>query len=343
MQKTKDLIELKAAVVNAIRAKMTKTGVIESYYNKVTEGTGACFNVSDSYVLRNSPKCSFLSQTDQLLMETEILECDLSAVWTIGRSFRHERRDGDGRHSSEFALLEYEAQNTDLNKLVLFQQEILNTAIKIGLESPLVSNEHKFRLERYIQNPAPTITYTDIIKRLNNGGISIKWGDKFSSEIEETICLLYDGPVQITHYPESVKFFNMYRTSRDELTPGLSTKEYNQRQYTVDCVDFLLPWAGETFRASQREGNYSTLKIKLSESKMLDQLATIRARTHGYSEDIPVPDSVLESACKPFVSYIELFNPEIHPDYESVARSGFGLGMGRLMQFLLGSTSVIKF
>ncbi len=336
----RELIKLKAEVVNAIRVHMAKVGAVESFYNKISGGTGACENVPTAFILQNTPEVSFLSQTDQLLIEADILEHDLTAIWTVGRSYRNEPRAGDGRHLAEFALLEYESRDMDLAKLIEFQQELLNVTIRVGLDSPIVPDEHKDRLARYMEKPAAVITYTDVIKRLNNGGVSINWGDDFRSEIEEMVCLLFDGPVQVTHYPESIKFFNMYRTDRAELEKGLSIEEYNRRRLTVDCVDFLLPWAGETFGASRREESYETLTIKLRESMMFDQMVTIRAeQVNGGT----VSDDVVESAWKPFVPYLELFNPEKHSDRRRVSRSGFGLGMGRLAQFLLGSTEVIVF
>ncbi|MHC4064136.1 MAG: amino acid--tRNA ligase-related protein [Planctomycetota bacterium] len=336
----RELVRLKADVVNAIRDCISKTGGVESYYNKITGGTGACENVPTAFLLQNTPELSFLSQTDQLLMEAEILEYGLDAVWTLGRSYRNEPRAGDGRHLAEFALLEYEARGMDLAKLVAFQQKLLNVTIEVGLRSPAVSNDHKERLKRYLETPAAVITYTDILKRLNDGGVSINWGDDFRSDIEEMVCLVFNGPVQVTHYPESIKFFNMYRSQRDRLEEGLPIDAYNRRRCTVECVDFLLPWAGETFGASRREENYETLKIKLRESLMFQQMAKIRAEQTNGGE---ATDEILEGAWKPFTPYLELFNPEKHPDRESVQRSGFGLGMGRLIQFLLGSTEVVPF
>ncbi len=335
-----ELIRLKANVVNAIRGRMRDLGAIESYYNKISGGTGACENVPTAFILQNTPELSFLSQTDQLLMEAEILECDVAGVWTMGRSYRNEPRAGDGRHLAEFALLEFEARDMDLDRLVDFQQELLNLAMEVALDSPIVPEEHQKRMRGYLKRSPVRVSYTDIIKRLNNGGVSIKWGDDFRSTIEEMVCLIFEGPVQVTHYPESIKFFNMYRSDRGRLEEGLPIGEYNRRRYTVDCVDFLLPWAGETFGASRREEDYATLTTKLRESVMFKQMAQIRAEQFNAGEPT---DEIVEQAWKPFVPYLELFNPERHPDRRSVSRSGFGLGMGRLTQFLLGATEVVVF
>lgn len=335
-----ELIKLKAEVVNAIRSRMRDLRAVESYYPKISGGTGACENVPTAFILQNTPDLSFLSQTDQLLMEAEVLEYDIPAVWTLGRSYRNEPRAGDGRHLAEFALLEFEARDMDLDGLMKFQQELLNLAMEASLDSPIVPDEHKARLRRFLKRPAETIAYTEVIKRLNDGGVSINWGDDFRSTIEEMVCLVFEGPVQVTRYPESIKFFNMYRTDRGELEEELPIEEYNERRYTVDCVDFLLPWAGETFGASRREESYRTLNIKLRESRMFQQMAQIRADQANDGELTP---EVEQAAWQPFVPYLELFNLEKHPERRSVARSGFGLGMGRLIQFLLGSTEVAVF
>lgn len=154
------------------------------------------------------------------------------------------------------------------------------------------------------------------------------------------VCLVFEGPVQVSQYPESIKFFNMYRTDRRPLEPNLPIEAYNERRYTVDCVDLLLPWAGETFGGSRREEDYDTLKTKLRESRMFQQMAQIRADQINGGK--PTPE-VVEAAWEPFVPYLELFNLEKHPSRRSVTRSGFGLGMGRLVQFLLGETAVITF
>ena len=335
-----ELVKLKANVINAIRSRMRDLRAIESYYNKITGGTGACENVPTAFILQNTPELSFLSQTDQLLMEAEILEYDIPGVWTLGRSYRNEPRAGDGRHLAEFALLEFEARDMDLDKLVDFQQELLNLAMEVALDSPIVPEEHKQRLRGYLKRPAVQVSYTDIIKRLNDGGVSIKWGDDFRSTIEEMVCLIFEGPVQVTHYPESIKFFNMYRSDRGRLEEGLAIEEYNRRRYTVDCVDFLLPWAGETFGASRREEDYATLTTKLRESAMFKQMVQIRAEQVNNGE---LTDEIGEQAWQPFVPYLDLFDPEKHPDRRSVSRSGFGLGMGRLIQFLLSATGVVSF
>jgi len=338
----KELIKLKADVLDKIRAVMYDSDVVESYYNKITGGTGACENVPTAFILQNTPQLAYLSQTDQLLMEAEILQHGLPGVWTLGRSYRNEPKAGDGRHLAEFALLEFESLNFDLKALLLFQQKILNAAISTALQSDCISTEHRRRLEGFLDSPAKIITYTEVVEMLSNRGVSINWGDDFTSNVEEMICVLFEGPVQVTHYPESIKFFNMYRTCREPLKANMPIEEYNENRFTVDCVDLLLPWAGETFGGSRREEDYRTLSIKLRESLMFQQMTKIRAdQTNGGV----VNTKVEQASWAPFVSYLNLSSDDKRGcrSHNTLIRSGFGLGMGRLIQFLLGSTEIVVF
>jgi asparaginyl-tRNA synthetase len=333
------LIKLKNDVVDTIRAYFRQSGALESYYNKITQGTGACESVPTVFIVQNTKELSFLSQTDQLTMEQEILEYGIDAVWTLGRSYRNEPRAGDGRHLSEFALLEYEKRNIGLQELLKTQYEIVHLSMRSAMNSPIISNSQYKILKKYLDQPMNSITYTQSLELLKENGITLEWGDDFNSEVEQLLCKLCDGPIQVTHYPESIKFFNMYRTDRQELKKGMSIEEYNEQRLTVECCDYLLPHAGETFGGSRREESYDTLTTKLKESRMLSQMAEVRANQYKTT----VNKVIEEAALQPFVSYLELFNPTKHPSRKSVMRSGFGLGMGRLIQFLLGTESVIVF
>ena len=252
---TREQLFLRQEVLDTIRAFMREKGVPESFYDKITSGTGACENVPTVYQINDPHNFSLLSQTDQLYMEAQIIRLGLSSLYTAGRSFRKEPRAGDGRHLSEFTLLEFEAVDMDLEGLLNFQEELLNKVIEEGLESEHIPEKHKDRLRKFLENGYKRVTYTEIVNKLSDGGVSINWGDDLSSRDEEAICLLCGGPTQVTHYPEEIKFFNMYRTQRDTLGDlHRIQKEEETDTTTVDCVDFLLPWAGETFGHLDRWG-----------------------------------------------------------------------------------------
>lgn len=294
-----------------------------------------CEQTSTAFVLANAKELSFMSQTDQLLMESDIIEHNLSAVWTLGRSYRNEPKAGDGRHLSEFALLEFEAREMDLDSLLKFQQKLLHASTDAALTSNIIPPAHRETLRKHLSHKATIISYTDVLKKLNQSGMNIKWGEDFTSEIEHKVCEMFSGPVQVTHYPESIKFFNMYRTDRNMLPTDLTIEQYNENKWSVECCDVLLPIAGESFGGSQREEIYNTLHIKLRESRMFKQMCEVRA---NYTNNGEITKEVEDASWKPFAPYIDLFKK-----HSGVTRSGFGLGLGRLVQYLVQSSNVIPF
>lgn len=73
---------------------------------------------------------------------------------------------------------------------------------------------------------------------------------------------------------------------------------------------------------------------------MFEQMTDIRSKYEGHKYDNE--EQLHEAALKPFKCYLELFNPK-NSSRKGVMRSGFGLGMGRLIQFLMGSTEIVVF
>ncbi|MEK7075077.1 MAG: amino acid--tRNA ligase-related protein, partial [Patescibacteria group bacterium] len=143
----------------------------------------------------------------------------------------------------------------------------------------------------------------------------IRVGDDLNALAERELTMHY-GIVQVTHYPEQIKFFNMERSRNQKSHPGC-----------VECVDMLLPYAGETIGGSAREYDYAILKGKLYSSSMLEHLITLNRKRGGNAEEI-------HSA---FDGYLDLFKKEQYP------RAGAGLGLGRLLQFLVASDSIVPF
>ena len=301
---TNEQIYLRQSIVDITRSFMRTRDVTESFYDKITQGTGACENMPTAYRLATD-KFAVMSQTDQLQMEFDVAN-GIPSIYTLGRSYRNEPRTGDGRHLSEFTLLEFEARDMDLESLLSFAEAFLRQIIRESLESRHIPSNHKERLSKFLETGFKRVTYTEVIQALSDRGISINWRDDLSSRDEEAICVMYGGPVEVTYYPEKIKFFNMYRTQRDQEEETDTT--------TVDCVDFLLPWAGETFGGSRREESYLFMRKKLITSNMFKQMQELR-KENGF-EDSP------EETLKPFEQYLNIFKDK------TIMRSGFGLGMG---------------
>jgi aspartyl/asparaginyl-tRNA synthetase len=300
-------------LLHTVRNFFREENVPEIMFNKITSGTGACENVPTVFQVKgHSGVTQFLSQTDQLLIEHYIIKEGMQSAYTISRSFRDEPRVGDGRHLAEFSLCEYEARDMDLNGLIAFMQKQLRYICAHMAEADL-TREQKDRLKRYAEMDYPVVSYDEVITKLSNMGVSIKWGDDLSSRDEEFICGIWGGkdpvPVMVTHYPESIKFFNMYESQRTPVKDD---------RYTVDCADFLLPHAGETWGSSRREVEYDRIRNRLLRSSMLKQLLDLGGSPTAFDE------------------YLELFK-----DNSNLDRSGFGAGCGRIAQFVLGQNEVV--
>jgi asparaginyl-tRNA synthetase len=320
----RETILLKAEVLKAIRDFMEEEGFVEEIYPGITSATGSCESIANIFVIKGSEDFLTLRQTAQLFLEDSIITSELPRMYTMGRSFRKDR-SGDGRHLQDFTLFEWEALdtnhewllefNSDLVKYVI--QHVMNRSSRYGLLTPA---QHS-TLYKHWKDGVTTIPYSEAIAYLqsigaqNNDGSVFAWGDDLTASAERSLTDKY-GIVQVERYPEDIKFFNMKR----------SCHKY-EKAPTVECVDLLLPKAGETIGGSQREDDHTVLVHKLDTSIMLKQLSALKEDHDGDGT----------SARRAFDGYLKLF------EGKKIVRSGSGLGLGRLLQFLMNSDEIIPF
>lgn len=126
---------------------------------------------------------AYLSQSAQLYLEAMIFS--LGPVWSITPSFRAEK-SRTVRHLTEFLHLEAEAPWVSLEDLLKFQEELVSYVI----QNTLKSNKEEFEfLKRNISElekispPFDRITYEKAIDKLRNEGLRIV--DKESSRLIE--------------------------------------------------------------------------------------------------------------------------------------------------------------
>jgi asparaginyl-tRNA synthetase len=289
---------------------MQEEGFVESFYPGITNATGSCESIGNVFVLKLD-KFLTLSQTAQLYMEGELVKSDLPRMYTLSRSFRKDVA-GDGRHLQDFALLEYEALDTNLDWLLEFNERLLARVIQDLLRSNFLSRRQVNRLYSFWRKGFKRMPYTEAVDFLK-----VEWGSDLGREQEHALTEEF-GMLQVTHYPREIKFFNMLDTRKNGAANG---------RHTVDCVDVLLPGAGESIGGSAREHDYKILTQKLKESMMLKQLKNLKHDHDGNGHEVD----------HAFVDYLDLFKDNVIP------RSGAGLGLGRFLQFLLGEPEVVHF
>jgi asparaginyl-tRNA synthetase len=330
----RNVVLLKGLIYQSAFEFLIKEGFVVIPYEGVVTATGSCEAVSNVFRLAED-KFLTLTQTVQLQLERDIIQNGLPRMASSNRSYRKDNKNwqSDGRHLNDFELLETEALDTDLNWLIKHCQDmlnyifvnVLNKSSKYGLLTP---EQHKNLYCDY-EKGFQRITYTDAVAALKSHNINIEWGEDLSSSLEQKLVQIYNQNLFITHYPEKIKFFNMMLT-RKENTGTKDWKE-NDRQ-TVECVDCILRHSGESIGGSVREYEYDIIKDRLYEGTMMDQLSESYAKTYYKSKEESI--NIVKDM---FADYLQLFenNPQ--------ARSGMGMGLGRVAQFILSSSTIIPF
>ncbi|MEO6867277.1 MAG: amino acid--tRNA ligase-related protein [Gaiellales bacterium] len=261
--------------------------------------TGACENVDTLFKVDFYGKPAFLAQSDQLYLE--LLTPKLGRVYAEIQSFRMEP-DADNRHLSQFSLFEIEHLG-DLDELIghisgIVQAATREVIARCGDELELLGRSaadlQHLRFGR--------MTYSDAVELLASEFPELRWGDDLVAE-HEAALVRHLGPCFVTHYPKDIKFFNMRINDEDPRV--------------VNSTDLLLPGAGESAGAAEREHEHGQIVERLHASPMYETLL----RNGATDED--------------FAWYLDA-----HLDREIPLHSGAGIGMARLAQFIVGAEDI---
>ncbi|PCI36371.1 MAG: hypothetical protein COB53_09810 [Elusimicrobia bacterium] len=106
-----------------------------------------------------------------------------------------------------------------------------------------------------IKRPFPRITYDDAVKKLQQLGMDVKWGDDFGGDEETKLAEGLDKPLMIHRYPAAIKAFYMKNDPENEkLALG---------------VDMIAPEGyGEIIGGGEREDNYDVLVEKIKKQDL---------------------------------------------------------------------------
>ncbi len=243
----------------------------------------------------------YLAQTGQLYLE--VLTPYLGKVWAAGPSFRAEP-DVDDRHLVEFTLVELEFTG-GFDELLQHIEGTITSMVGEVLqtrEEDLELLGADMERLREVRPPFKRITYTEAVELLAETGV--KWGDDLKNAHEKRLTGYFGNrPLFVTHYPKSIKFFNM--------------KENSSNADTVDSADLLLPFSGEAVGAAEREYEHEKLTSRLLESTMFRLLQ----EKGGTLSD--------------FSWYLDFYK-----ESRGVRHSGCGIGMNRVTQFVIGASDI---
>lgn len=178
-------------------------------------------------------------------------------------------------------------------------------------------------LRRIITTRFERINYDDALELLNREkGGTYKFGDDLGV-LEERAILRYFGniPTFVAHYPASIKFFNMKRTSD------------GQRVYSVDL---LMPRLGETVGGAVREENGELIKQYLRESKIAEYM---REQARERAKELEQDPELAVKSVDPVMQFPDYFN--MLGQVKPVLRGGYGIGFERFVGFLLQSNDIL--
>ena len=200
------IAKIEASLLKGFRNYMEKAGFLEVQVPHITKATGACENIATMFTLNYFGRKVYLTQTAQL--QLEVLSQKLKRVFALIRSFRAEP-EIDNRHLTEFSLFEFEHVG-NLKELMKHIENALWCGVKKVVEereNELKSFNVKEDWLELFKPPYRKITYEEAIEQLNKEGFNLKFGDDLKSKHEKVIA--EDGPVFVTHWPKSLKFFNI--------------------------------------------------------------------------------------------------------------------------------------
>ena len=244
----------------------------------------------------------YLRQTSQLHLEPLMRE--LGAVYSIGKSFRAERRNSE-RHLLEFTLIEAEAAGWTLPRVMELMERLVvdmlkSAALKAAASLEAVGVKPHRLLE--IQAPFARMTYDEAIVALQKAGHFIEWGEDLTNRHEQALAEMAGDPLFVTHYPVEQRFFTMKVCRHDPRV--------------VECCDLILPGVGEVMGASETEADPDLLHDKMVSSRSIKQMLDLGGSASGYDW------------------YIEMHQEPCGP------QAGFGMGFERLVRYACGLESV---
>ncbi len=329
------LTHVRETALDGLREAIKSRGYREVTTSTLVNIAGSCENPYASFRLNYYGTPAHLSQSAQIQLENLVLGLK-RGFFTVNNSFREENYadpEAQGRRLSEFTLIEPERPYENLrpeqalDRIIEEEAEVIKYATQKVVEhcSPDIKRlgGDTDYLRRIIPARFERITYDEALELLNREERgTYKFGDDLGV-LEERAILRHFGntPTFVTHYPASIKFFNMKRTPD------------GQRVYSVDL---LMPRLGETVGGAVREENGEVIKQHLRESKIAEYM---REQARERAKELKQDPELAAKSVDPVMQFPDYFN--MLGQVEPVLRGGYGIGFERFVGFLLQSNDIL--
>jgi asparaginyl-tRNA synthetase len=328
------LTHVRETALDGLREAIKNRGYREVTTSTLVNIAGSCENPYASFRLNYYGTPAHLSQSAQIQLENLVLSLR-RGFFTVNNSFREENYndpEAQGRRLSEFTLVEPERPYPNctpeqvLDRIIEEETEVIKYATQKVVEQCTSSIKRLGGDTDYLRKVIPSrfekLSYDGALELLNGEGGTYKFGDDLGV-LEERVILRYFGntPTFVTHYPASIKFFNMKRTPD------------GQRVYSVDL---LTPRLGETVGGAVREENGEVIKQHLRESKIAEYM---REQVRERAKELKQEPELAVKSVDPVMQFPDYFN--MLGQVEPVLRGGYGIGFERFVGFLLQSNDIL--
>ena len=263
------ILRLRDAIITGINQYLHQEDFIKVdspiFTPNACEGTSTLFAVP--YFDLGS---AYLSQSGQLYIEAAI--ASIGRCYDFGPVFRAEKSKTK-RHLTEFWMMDAEAAFFEHEDNLRVQEGLIRYIVRYCLEH---CQEELAALERNIENlkkvdaPFTRYTYEAAIKKLNENGSDIKFGEDLGNDDEGILTKDSDVPVFIEKWPKSIKPFYM------KTDPSNPERVFND--------DLIAPEnGGEIIGGSQREEDVNVLinRIKAEGLNQADYEWYLDIRRYG--------------------------------------------------------------
>ncbi len=244
------ILRIRAEVVKAVEDYLWERGFLR--FDAPIFTPSACEGTTTLFEVDYFGEPAYLSQSGQLYCEATAAA--FGKVYCFGPAFRAEKSK-TRRHLTEFWQVEPEIAYAHLDDSIELASGMIEYVIRrvlINRRRELEVLERDISLIEHIKAPFPKIRYEEAVKKVNELGESMKFGEDFGAPQETVLGKSYDSPVVVTHFPREIKAFYMRKESGNE---GVTLS-----------FDILAPEGyGEIVGGGEREFEVEKLKKEIEE------------------------------------------------------------------------------
>jgi asparaginyl-tRNA synthetase len=246
-------MRIRASIIRAMREFLDSRGFLCIDSPILTPA--ACEGTTTLFEVKYFDDFAYLSQSGQLYNEAHAMA--LGRVYCFGPTFRAEKSK-TRKHLMEFWMIEPEVAYLELDGLMELEEQftthIVQRVLETRKEELKVLERDTSKLEK-IKPPFPRIHYNDAVKKVNESGVEMKWGDDFGAPQEEAVTKDLDRPAFVHRFPSAIKAFYMQPDPQDP-------------KHAL-CADMIAPEGyGELIGGSQRIHDFNLLKSRIEHEKL---------------------------------------------------------------------------